>query len=154
MWLRRLRRKASILTRVPSSLRTLALVAAGGLAFGAWGWYHPSGYTFTQRNHAAFAAVPVYPSGRFIRETTSPQYSGGSGLSRVLGYTTTREYELSTAIPAEAIVDYYLYELRKCQLLERDDTFVHFFCSNFGDVTVSVDGPVSSEHYRIAVDSR
>jgi hypothetical protein len=132
----------------------VALVAAGGLTFGVWGWYHPSNYTYTQRNHAAFKSVPVYPSGRFVRETTSPQYSGGSGLSRVLGYTTTREYELSTAIPAEAIVDYYLYVLRTCQVLDRDDTFVHFFCRDRGDVAVSVDGPVSSEHYRLSVDSR
>ena len=142
------------LTRIPSPLRTLALVAAGGLAFGIWGWYHPSGYTYTQRNHAAFATVPVYPSGRFVRETTSPLYSGGSGLSRVLGYTTTREYELSTAIPAEAIVDYYLYELAKCQVLDRTDTFVHFFCTDRGDIAVSIDGPVSSERYRLAVESR
>jgi hypothetical protein len=141
-------------TRVPSSLRTVALVAAGGLAFGVWGWYHPSDYTYTKRNHAAFQTVPVYPSGHFVRETTSPQYSGGSGLSRVLGYTTTREYALSTAIPAEAIVDYYLFELKRCQLLERSDTFVHFYCRDIGDVAVSVDGPVSSEHYQLAVDSR
>ena len=141
-------------TRIPSSLRTVALVASGALAFGIWGWYHPSGYTYTQRNRAAFATVPIYPSGHFIRETTSPQYSGGSGLSRVLGYTTTREYELSTAIPAEAIVDYYLYELRKCQVLEQNDEFVHFFCGNRGDIAVSIDGPVSSEHYQLTIESR
>jgi hypothetical protein len=129
-------------------------VAAGGLAFGVWGWYHPSDYTFTQRNHAVLATVPVYPSGHFVRERTSPNYSGGSGLSRVLGYTTTREYELSTAIPAEAIVDYYMYELRGCQLLEQRETFVHFNCTNLGDVAVSVDGPASSQHYSLSVDSR
>ncbi|MES1247044.1 MAG: hypothetical protein ABUS54_05145 [Actinomycetota bacterium] len=141
-------------TRVPSSLRLVALVAAGGLAFGVWGWYHPSSFRYTQRNHTAFQTVPVYPSGHFVRETTSPQYSGGSGLSRVLGYTTTREYELSTAIPAEALIDYYLYELRGCRLLEHSDTLVHFNCTKLGDVAVSIDGPVSSQHYRISVDSQ
>jgi hypothetical protein len=141
-------------TRIPPALRTLVLVVAGALTFGIWGWYHPSGYTYTQRNHAVFETVPVYPSGHFVRETTSPLYSGGSGLSRVLGYTTTREYELSTAIPAEAIVDYYLYELAKCQVLERNDTFLHFYCADLGDVAVSIDGPVSSEHYRLSVESR
>lgn len=141
-------------TRVPSSLSLAALVAAVGVAFGVWGWYHPSSYTYAERNRAAFASVPVYPSGHFVRETTSPRYAGGSALSRVVGYRTTREYTLSTAIPSEAIVDYYLYELQRCTLLAHDVESAHFVCPKSLDVAVAIDGPTTSERYQLTVEAR
>jgi hypothetical protein len=154
MWLRYLQRKGMTNTRVPSSLRMVALVAAGGVAFGVWGWYHPSDYTYAQRNDSAFAAIPVYPSGHFVRETTSARHAGSSALSRVVGYRTSREYRLGTAIPSEAIVDYYLYELRTCQVGSHDDDSAHFTCRKTVDVSVAIDGPTTAEHYQITVESR
>ena len=141
-------------TRLPSSLKMVALVAAGGVAFGVWGWYHPSDYTYAQRNDAALATVPVYPSGHFVRETTSPRYAGSSALSRAIGYQTSREYRLGTAIPSEAIVDYFLYELRACEVLSHDDESAHFLCRKTVDVTIAIDGPTTAEHYQLTVESR
>ena len=141
-------------TRVPSAATLGALVAVAAVGFAAWAWYHPSQYLFVRKNHTAFRTVPLYPGATFIRESTSPQYAGGSGLSRVVGYTTTREYRLQTAIPAEAVVDYYLYELRGCTVTEREQDAARFRCSDVGEVDVAVEGSAAAGRYELTVDSR
>lgn len=142
------------MTRVPSAVLLAALIAVSAVGFALYAWYHPTGFKFIQRNDAAFQTLPVYPGGKFASEHSSPYYAGGSPLSRIVGYTTTREYLLPTAIPAEGIVDYYLYELRSCEVVWHGDSSAEFRCRGTVDVTVAVDGPPSSERYELTVDSR
>jgi hypothetical protein len=130
-----------------------ALIAVAAVGFALYAWYHPSQYTYVQRNDSTFAKLPVYPGGHRAHESNAPVYAGNSALSRVTGYRTTRSYSLQTPLPAEAVVDYFLYALRSCRLLSQGDTDARFQCGT-SQVALNVGGTNAADRYELTVDSR
>ena len=147
------RNSGSITTRIGSIAPLTAVVVLLGVALSLYFWLRPANYHFVEKNLGAFASVPVFPSGRVVRETSAPYFDGHGAFARVVGYTTTRRYALSGRTTGASIVGYYLYALRRCDITDHSDRFATFHCAKT-DVSIDAGSGRAVTRYTVTVYAR
>ena len=146
-------RNESITTRFGSIAPLTAVVALLAAALTLFFWLRPANYHFVARNIGAFASVPVFPSGHVVGESSAPYFDGHGAFARVVGYTTTRRYELRGKTTGASLVGYYLYQLRRCALTGHTDHVATFRCASV-DVSVDAGSARTVDRYAVTVYAR
>ena len=146
-------RTRSIAMRIGSIAPLTAVVVLLGVALSLYFWLRPANYRFVEHNRGVFSSLPVFPSGHVVAEHSAPYFDGHGAFARVVGYTTTRTYQLRGRTTGASLIGYYLYQLRRCELTGHTDHFATFTCAKV-DVSVDAGSAHTVSRYAVTVYAR
>jgi hypothetical protein len=141
------------MTRITSIAPMTAVVVVLVVGLSVYFWLRPANYRFVEKNRGVFASMPVFPSGHVVREDSAPYFDGHGAFARVVGYTTTRHYQLRGRTTGASLVGYYLYQLRRCALTGHTDHVATFRCAKV-DVSVDAGSAYTVDRYAVTVYAR
>jgi hypothetical protein len=140
----------------PLSMLSFSLLAVGlTVLFSTYLYLRPSPQPYVSANQRVLSALPAYPGSRSTAETTSPVYDGDNALARVVDYTTTRTFVLSSRLSSLTVVGWYLERLRgHCRVRHVFDGPVAEFMCGTAVVSVDAGGPLFTRRYELTIGSR